>query len=133
MGFIYFNQDQLKERVYHKYILKDNQYSLNPSQYRQAFSYQKARQRSCRDTDWYIPKFKRTKTSRSLWRYNTCWLPHKNWIETTYCVIASENPLRLHDQKLFLKDSPIAQKILGFFLWRPSDVPKEFSDYYRSP
>ena len=79
-GFVYIRQEELNTRLYHKYILEEGPYSLNPSQYRQTFPYQKAGQRSRRTTDWYIPKHKRTQHSRPLWRQNSCWLPYKNWI-----------------------------------------------------
>ena len=45
-GFLYIKEHQLETTLYQKYILTNNQYCLNPSQYRQAYSYQKAGQRS---------------------------------------------------------------------------------------
>ena len=41
VGFLYINKEELKVRVYHKCILKEGQYHINPSQYRQVFSCQK--------------------------------------------------------------------------------------------
>ena len=129
-GFLYITTKQLEIRDYQKYIIKDGKYHPNPSQYKQAFSYQKAGQRSRRDTDWYIPKFKRIQPSRFLWRHNTCWLPYKNWIVEAHNILITKETETVNNKISYLS-TELAQEILSFFLWRPSNVPNSFSDHYR--
>lgn len=132
-GFIYFSTEQLKSEYspdYQKYIIKDGKYQTKPSQYRQAYSYQKAGPISRRDSDWYIPQFKKTQPSRSLWRYNTYWLLYKNWIVEAHSILITTKTEAVN-KKIPDLSTELVQEILSFFLWRFSNVPNSFSDHYR--
>ena len=107
----------------HKFIFEDNRYKLNTSPYRPTGSYQIAGQRAERESDWYLPLFERKDPYRPLWRINHCFLPYKNWVHQTHTVL-------INKKKVFQKD--IVQHILSFLLWRKSNVPKYFSDSYRT-
>ena len=107
----------------HKFIFEDNRYKLNTSPYRPTGSYQIAGQRAERESDWYLPLFERKDPYRPLWRINHCFLPYKNWVHQTHTVL-------INKKKVFQKD--IVQHILSFLLWRKSNVPKYFSDSYKT-
>ena len=52
------------------------------------------------------------------------WLPYKNWIQQTYKIL-------LKHPKTNLLTDPILQHILGYFFWRPSNIPTAFSQEYK--
>ena len=53
------------------------------------------------------------------------WLPYRNWIQQAYDIFHK-------DPKTNILTGAVLQHILSYFFWRPSNIPKDFSQQYKN-